>query len=300
MLTGKGDFTVLFADICHSRQIYLILGDEQGHKLVTDCLALLTAAAHQHQGELIKTIGDEVLCLFPEPNAAVHAAMAMHRSLSTLSFVHSVLDRPGIHLGLHAGDVVRRENDIFGDAVNVAARLTSMAKSGQILTTEQTVRRLLPELQTKVRFTDKLRLKGQRVEYSVYELIWEERDLTVVCACPLGLGVPETCLMVRYQDQCIKIDQSRQIVTLGRHCSNDIQVDDATASRIHARIEQRKGKFVLADQSTNGTYVSIQDGQHCLVHHDELILARNGFLGMGRQVRPDSEQAVFFSFAVPE
>lgn len=299
MSTGKSDSTVLFADICQSRQIYLTLGDVQGQKLVADCLALLTSAAFRHQGELIKTIGDEVLCLFPAPNMAVEAGMDMHRSLSTLPFAHPNLDRPSIHLGVHAGDVVRRDNDIFGDAVNVAARLTSMAKGGQILTTEQTLRRLPLDQQAKARFTDKLCLKGQSEEYSVFEVIWEAFDLTVMCACPRDFDLPRACLIMRYRDQCIEVDRSRPIITLGRHKSSDIQVNAASASRIHARIEQRKGKFILVDLSTNGTHVFTENGQSFLVHRDESALSEDGFLGLGQEVAPDSEQAIAFTFTKP-
>ncbi|WP_031388265.1 adenylate/guanylate cyclase domain-containing protein [Desulfonatronum thiodismutans] len=298
MPTQAEEFTVLFADLCQSRRIYLALGDEKGHQLVSRCLSVLTTTATHHQGELIKTIGDEILCLFPSPDMAVAAAMEMHQAMATLPIDHlDETNRPGIHIGLHSDIVIRRDGDVFGDPVNIAARLTTMAKNGQILTSERTLRKLCPEYQAKTRFIDNIRLKGQHDKVPVYEVIWEEHDLTVMCNRPVDALHSGPCLKIFHGEHSLDVDRSRTTISLGRHASNDIHVPGILASRIHARIELRKGKFILIDQSTNGTHVLTRDGRSHFVHRDEFILTQDGCLGIGHQVTPEAPHTIAFILA---
>lgn len=298
MPTKNEESTVLFADLCQSRKIYLALGDEQGQQLISRCLSVLMTTAAHHQGELIKTIGDEILCLFSSPDMAVAAAMEMHQAMATLPIDHlDETSRPGIHVGLHSDIVIRRDGDVFGDTVNIAARLTTMAKNGQILTSERTLQRFRPEYQAKTRFIDNIRLKGQHDEVPVYEVIWEEHDLTVMCNCPVDALPSGPCLKIFHGDQCITVDRSHSTVSLGRHASNDIRITGISASRIHARIELRKGKFILVDQSTNGTYILTKDGRTHFVQRDEFILTQDGFLGLGHKIALEVPQTITFTLA---
>jgi predicted component of type VI protein secretion system len=69
------------------------------------------------------------------------------------------------------------------------------------------------------------------------------------------------------------------------------------ASRMHVKIEYRRGKFVLTDLSTNGTYVMTSQGKKNFIHRDELILEGAGVIGVGKQVTPTMPEAVFYSTA---
>ena len=123
---------ILFADISGSTGLYEKLGDERAHKLVSTCISTLSDVIARHNGTIIKTIGDEVMCTFDQAGQAVEAAMDMHKAVSTIPSVSSRKNAsPNIRVGLHVGPVIRQEGDVFGDAVNVAARMVSLAKPGR-------------------------------------------------------------------------------------------------------------------------------------------------------------------------
>src|SRR5262249_36023857 len=112
---------ILFADIAGSTRLYQVIGDERAQASVTACLARLAASAAGQAGVLIKTIGDEIMCRFPMADDALNAACEMHESLRDAPI-------PGelpisVRIGTHYGPVILEGGDVFGDAVNVSARL---------------------------------------------------------------------------------------------------------------------------------------------------------------------------------
>ena len=291
--------TVVFADICQSRKIFLELGDTKGQKLVEECLDILIHKSLTHDGELIKTIGDEILCVFPHPDAATAATLEMHQAISQNIFTPALKNHPAIHVGLHTGHVIRKHEDVFGDTVNVAARLVSMAKAHQILTTEHTASKLNQNHQTRLRYVDTVVLAGQNESFSIYEIIWEEQEMTVVFERPQGLSCKTgLCLQLIHHNKPLNFDHTCQIVTIGRHDSCDIHIDHKSASRFHANIERRKEKFVLVDHSTNGTYIFFDDEEKKFVHRDEIILQNSGYLGLGHDAERASPYAVFFKVLI--
>ena len=125
----------------------------------------------QFKGRVVKTIGDEVMCVFRRADDAVLAASDMQTQVDA--------KRPGkyhvqIHIGLHYGPVLVEDDDVFGDTVNAAAYLTAVAAAEQILTTEATERNLSPELKASVRPVFKVVLKGSTEESTVYQVVWHQ------------------------------------------------------------------------------------------------------------------------------
>src|SRR5574340_1272720 len=135
MTRQSKNMAVLFADISDSTSLYQGLGDAAAHNIIDACLSEITGVLPRYDGQLIKTIGDEVMCVFPSADLSVLAASEMQ------SLVASA--KPGnqplmLHVGLHYGSVLVEDGDVFGDTVNAAAYLTAVATAGQILTTEAT------------------------------------------------------------------------------------------------------------------------------------------------------------------
>jgi len=288
---------ILFADISQSTKIYEILGDQAGQKLVADCLNLLVDVASQHEGTVVKTIDDGNMCTFPDASLATGAAKAMQESLEqTPAIVKPGIGTPSIRIGIHLGPVIRSSDDVYGDAVIVAARMVALAKARQILATEQTVETLAPEVRALTRRIDTTKLKGKRKELNIYEVIWTQEDLTIMSQSALISAIPQCRLKLRCGDKGIELDQNRPIVSLGRHPTNDIVVDEVFASRWHCRIEYRRGRFMLVDQSTNGTYVLTEGQEIKHVRRDEIALHGNGYIGLGRSMEPDSVVAIHFSY----
>ena len=283
---------ILFADISGSTRLYELLGDVRARERTSQCISILTEVTRQHSGTVIKTIGDEVMSTFPSADAAVQAAWAMQESV-----VADVV--PGeiavdIRVGLHYGSALVESGDVFGDAVNVAARIVALAKAKQILTTRQTVEMLSPGLSANTRHTDRAPVKGKQEEIDVFEVIWREEDLTRMEGYQIPSADSQAHLQLHFREKEFAVSHSRPIVTIGRGQQNDIVVLDALASRMHARIEYRRGKFILLDQSTNGTYVLTDEGEKAYLRREELVLRGSGMISLGRAASAEATEIIHF------
>ena len=81
-----------------------------------------------------------------------------------------------MRIGLHHGPVVERDGDVFGDTVNLAARLTEMAARGQIITSLETVERLEPIQKMDCRSLYAIPVKGKEKEVDICEILWTDTD----------------------------------------------------------------------------------------------------------------------------
>ncbi len=102
-------------------------------------------------------------------------------------------------------------------------------------------------------------------------------------------------MVLKYRQQTITIDQEHTRATLGRREDNDIMLADYRVSRSHAFILYRNGKYVLCDRSTNGTYVFLKGSKGLILKKDELLLQRNGVIGLGKIVNFNSPEAIRFT-----
>ncbi len=289
---------VLFADIARSTHLYEVLGDKKAKTLISDCLSTLSNAASRFQGSVIKTIGDEILCTFPDADKAVSAGKAMHEAIDLIPINDGI--PANIYVGIHFGPVIMENDDIFGDTVNLAARMVAMAKQRQIITTEQTVELLNNELMHTVKYIDKITVKGKSGETKIYEVVWEEQEATSIFrATSISLFPSKDAtvnLILQYHDTIVTVDRNRPVVTLGRQIHNDIIVDDSPVSRSHARIEYRRGKFFLVDQSTNGTYIHEEGKERVRVRQTEMPLTGKGIISLGTKLGSDSSFAIFYEY----
>jgi class 3 adenylate cyclase len=287
---------ILFVDIAKSTHIYETLGDKSAKNLIDACITVLSEVTAKYQGTVIKTIGDEVMCTFPTADDAVEAAIDMHQSLDDMPFTEYFdCSNPNIYIGFQFGKVIREDGDIFGDAVNLASRMVAMAKQRQIITTEGTIKLLSKERQMAARCIDETTVKGKSGGIRIFEVIWEEHDLTVMSTTSQEIATAKSRLELTYQGQTIELDENRPSATLGRQQHNDVVVNDSRVSRSHARIEYNRGKFTLIDQSSNGTMVQIQDKKAILLKREEAQLQGSGIIGLGCKVTPESEAALHFS-----
>ncbi len=104
-----------------------------------------------------------------------------------------------------------------------------------------------------------------------------------------------TRLEIRLGEHRVEISRTRPTVTLGRQEHNDLEVIDTRVSRSHARIEYRKGQFVLVDHSTNGTFVMIKGKKGINLKRKEVALEGSGMIALGRKITPDSPKAIHFT-----
>jgi len=285
---------ILFADVVGSTKLYETLGDSKARACVGKCVEVMSKITEQYNGKVVKTIGDEVMSTFPSADAATEAACEMQNAITEDMIVDGV--DVAIRVGYHYGPALFEKGDVFGDAVNTAARMAGQSKSGQILTTSTTVQFMSPVWQSTVRQIDKATVKGKASEIEMMEVIWKEEDVTRMAGTSVGMAhAPEFLkLMLSYQEVAIEMGDGKQSVVMGRSDGTDLTVKHTLVSRLHSRIEYRKGKFVLIDQSINGTYVVQEDGSKHFVKRDEFALSGKGTIGLGQAVTPDHPQAINF------
>jgi adenylate cyclase len=272
---------VVFVDISGSTRLYEELGDQQALARVDSCLRLLQRAAEEFAGRVVKSTGDGLMCAFSESEAALQAARTMQSKVATQSALGG--SNLGIHVGCHYGPVIENAGDLYGDCVNVAARVAGLAKVGQIITTQEAVARLGERQLERVRMLDRVSVKGKREPVEIFEFVWQESDdLTTLGTRISEERVPRLKLSVAGRELWFD-GASGAAVNLGREATCDIVIGDRKASRQHARIEKRRDKFVLADHSSNGTYVAIAGEVEMCLRREELILRARGRIALGHR-----------------
>ena len=287
--------TILFADVCGSTKLYETLGDSIARETVAKCVSIMGEETQRQSGRVVKTIGDEVMSVFEEPSAAADAASVMQERISSGLVVQG--RNISIRVGFHFGPViVEADGDVYGDAVNTAARMAGQAKAGQILTTASTVDKLSDVWKASTRQIDRAAVKGKKDEIDMIEILWQREDVTRMSTSfkPGGEAAKKAKLMLRYRDQSVEVNESNSSIVMGRADENDLVVKNTLISRLHARIEYRKGNFVLVDQSINGTYVRTSSGEELFVRRDNYPIKGNGIIGLGQRLAPESPDAISF------
>lgn len=275
---------ILFAAIAGGNALYDTLGDTRAMMIVSRCLGLLEGQAYEHRGEVIKTINDQLMCAFADASNAARAAIAMQQSIEHYGAEASV--KIGLRVGLRCGPVIEEAGDVFGDAVNIAARLVRLASPGQIITDAPTLETMRATLRRKARAIDRRQLKGKSTESEIVEIGWRRRagDPFTTEQSTLLERTRAARLVLRVAGRSIDIESKRPPFTLGRDPSNDLPIVSRKASRQHARIEWRRDKFVLFDHSTNGTYITLDGDPEVMIKHESFLLRGCGTFSLGEAV----------------
>ena len=283
---------VLFADVSGSTKLYDTIGDAAAHDAIELCLKLFSALTEQHGGRVIKTIGDEVMAVFPEASKAGAAARDIQLGINEMAPVGKV--RLGVRIGMHQGPVVEKAGDLFGDTVNLAARLTEMASRGQIITSLDTVNLLTPLQKMDCRQLYSIPVKGKEREVPICELMWTDTDdATQVVAQRASTDAGDALRLV-YRSRVVTLGGDKKSVVLGRDNTADLVIPDRMASRAHCEIEKRQDKFVLADRSANGTYLSIDGDREIVLRREEAMLRGHGFIALGQSRATATEFVEYF------
>ena len=288
---SERNLCVLFADVSGSTRLYEKLGDKEALHAVERCLNRMTRATEQFKGRVIKTIGDEVMAVFDSAEAGMDAASSMQQRVDDLPPVRGI--KLAIRVGFHFGPAIEEAKDVFGDTVNTAARMAGLAKASQIITTGGTVEALPPLLRQSTREIDALSVKGKAEDVKVCEVLWQESDDLTMKSASIATAPLAARLVLRHGGEERQLDAGHGTFSLGRDAASDIIINDRRASRTHARIERRRDKFVLIDQSTNGTYVAFEGEAEFALKREEVILRGKGRISFGHAYDEGGEVVEF-------
>ncbi len=273
----KDNVSVMFADVAGSTRIYDTLGDAAAEKCISDCLKMMARVVNAQSGQVVKTIGDEIMARFSNADDAYLAAKKIQSQCENILVEsHSSIQ---VRIGMHTGSVIEKDNDIFGDAVNIAARMAGIAKARQIMLSEDMFSKLNQEYQSSSRFFDRAQVKGKEKALNIYQVVWEDLNQTNIISTPEDSPISAAngglILVYNGQGSFISNAEGSKAFTIGRGVDSDLMINSDFASRSHLEIEWKRDKYQLTDHSTNGTTVRLEGG-------DSVFLKRESFPLMGK------------------
>ncbi len=294
-MSEQRPITILFADIAGSTKLFETRGDVEARGLTLQVLNALTQITIRHSGTVIKTIGDEIMCTFPGPSNALHASVDMQRRVAgDLAWAR---DHLAIRIGLHHGEALLEDGDVYGDAVNTAARMAQLAKREQIVTTASTVTGVSSAAAFRIRSLGEAMVRGKQNGVDIVDLLWQEdnSNVTMVAKAIRLDQLPSSHkLVMRTRGELTEISELSNSYGMGRDPGNQCIVDNEWVSRNHALIEFSRGQFLITDRSTNGTYVKIGADDEIRLHRDSMPLRKSGSISLGQAMEKDPASVVFF------
>ena len=283
---------VLFADVCDSTAIYESLGDTKALALINRLLGHLDKKVAEHSGAVVKRLGDGMVCQFSAPDAALRAACEMQTAAFNLALGKT--PKLAIKVVFTYGPVIMEDADVFGDTVNVAARLVAVANPEQVLTTQQTVDSLAPDLQARCRPLYPMKIRGKADAVMVCDVVWRGDDDLTETLIRGGDVASHWNLKLAYGGSMFTVEPAGSL-RLGRDKANGVVVASTRASRVHARIFGRHGNFVIADQSSNGTFVLIDgNSREVVLRREEAVLGERGWIGLGKSAASHGDHVLRF------
>ncbi len=304
--------TVCFVDIVGSTSYFEEHGDVKGMVWVHECIETLSRVATEHGGTICKTIGDAVMTSYDDPVKAVQASIEMQKAIEAHNQSCAPDMKIKVRIGLNYGDGLVKEKDVFGDVVNVAARIESAAKADQIFISAD-LEKMVKAANLPTQKLPDLTAKGKAERVSIYEVLWM-RDksgkpisavrlpsptmagrtpVTEAVKPPSGTVVLSAAaiadllakptlqysLVIVRPDgthgQSFKLD--KQANTLGRVEGDIVFPDDNLVSRRHARLTIANEGLIVEDlNSANGVYWRLRKS-HPLESGDVILMGRQMF-----------------------
>ncbi|MFO1387885.1 FHA domain-containing protein [Cellvibrio sp.] len=277
---------IMFADVSGSSALYKQLGNQEAKAIVDDAVSHMAATTIVHDGVVVKTIGDEVMARFDSAATACRVAIAIQQR-SSREFADLGL---GIRIGIAFGDTVITPTDAFGETVNDAAFVAHIARANQIVLTQGVIDQLDATLMQQCQLFDRVNIKGDNQKTIIYRLAWEtsqHNDLStrVMPVLDVTRYVSTFELTLRMGDKVISILPDQTPYSIGRDFNKvHLHLDSSVCSREHCHIEFRRGKYVLVDHSTNGTYVHEENKTPIYLRREEAPLQGGGVISIGQQV----------------
>jgi class 3 adenylate cyclase len=270
---------VMFADVVGSTKLYDELGDERANYIISQAINMMREVIESCSGTVVKTIGDEVMCRFSLVDDAATAAVKIQKRVD-VGLIDGV--PVAVRIGFHAGPVIFKDDgDLFGDTVNVAARVAGIAKGRQIVLTHESAEQLSQHLAEQTREFDRVPVKGKAGELRVSEFVWEQTGVTRMA--------PADDMSLQFHEELVlccggitkEMNLDSKSIQLGRDAECDFIINADLVSRTHANISVKRGKYVLSDKSTNGTFVLTSYGQQNYLRREELVLHGSGTISLG-------------------
>ena len=299
-------FTVVFADLTGSTGVFESLGNAKATQAITRLTQWIGEVCRAHQGHVVKYLGDGVLILFKESKNAVEAATELQQVHQNRIRKWPEPLKMRLQIGMARGEVVEHDADCYGDAVNVASRLSDLSGPDQILASDTVIQQLPDNNIVRSRCMGEIPIRGRTESCLVHRIEWQTEVLSEVFTMPASLMplprgqsvIKPAFIVLSWLDINISFSSTELPVFLGRDTSAQFVVQDPRVSRKHAQIEWRDGKFYLEDISSYGTWVRFADSSITIaLRRQECVLLQDGEMALGASFEDFTVPTVSFSFS---
>lgn len=295
---------VTFVDLSGSTTIFEDIGDEKATELVRKVTNDIATHLSDRGGQVVKFLGDGVMILFDTAEQAINACMLLGEVLVEAEELvpQNLLgtDRISVRVGVDYGSIVEFENDVYGDVVNVASRILSLAEPHELMMTVAVYEHLSMHLQANSRRLGRVFLRGKSQPQEIYGMklgsgdditagttqYSQETIIASVKKASWAEVVSDTYIALTYDDQEYRFSKAQLPITIGRSLESDLVVQDARVSRAHIRLDWFAGQFFLTDTSINGTMVQYGGAEPgspspVSIRRQRCTLVKNGFIILG-------------------
>ena len=291
--------TVVFADLVGSTGIFERLGDETAGRFVTQLTTALSKTFEQHNGRVVKLLGDGIFTVFQRESDAIAACIAIQARLKEKPVYPGGTGSPvQMQMGVECGEVVEIEGDCYGDAVNSAARLADLAGADQILTTSRVRDLLPPAQQSQLRSLGPMYLRGKQEVTEVFGVTWEidhDNEATVMGVSMFKPG-KTSVLELSVGGLTLRVEPQGEKITVGRSVAASLTMNDGRVSRVHATASWRGGHFVLEDGSSFGTWVYFgNQAEPVVLRRTECYLVGQGQISLGCEREAEAAPVIDFN-----
>lgn len=277
---------MLFADVRESSRLYESMGDVTAEMTIRRSIVICEQHIASLNGIVIKNLGDGLLALFEQEAAAIAAAQKTQTEIDEKRMLP-------LAIGVHAGQLLQKEGDIYGDVVNVASRLCSLARAGEILASTDATRGMPAALHENMQNIDAFLVKGRREPVQVVKIRWERATEETVYGQHRKRAAPRS-LRIEFGGLSYVVGPQLAELTVGRTDAHLVLVNQMV-SRRHAIIRYVDGRFTLIDQSLNGTFVRYHTGQEVVVRREAIDVIGSGAIGFGNPPDIEATRVLFMS-----
>jgi class 3 adenylate cyclase len=296
------ELTIAFVDLTGSVSVFETLGNDMAAKAVTKLTQWIGSMGQEHNGKVVKMLGDGVLLSFTSNQHAVECMSHIQQE-----HAQRVAQWPNrlklmMQIGMAHGQVVQVDGDCFGDAVNVASRLSDLAGPEQILATDTVIRKLRPRSGVRSRSLGPMRIKGRVEPCEVFRIEWQPELMSEFLTLPADLHALAKSresvfggIELGWLDTSHAFNLTDLPVKIGRVPEADFVVNDPRVSRMHATIDIRSGNYVLEDVSSYGTWVRFSGVDNVIsLRRQECLLHSDGEIAMGAPFTDFSSPTISF------
>lgn len=297
--------TVVFTDLFGSTGAFEALGNARATQAVTQITTWIAKIVESHGGRVVKMLGDGVLALFKDNPSAINAVVEMQRTHQSRMTQIPPANRMPIRIGVASGDVELVAGDCYGDAVNIAARLSDLSGPHQIWANSAALDGADEADGVRFRILGPISIRGRAEPCTVYQVEWQEdvaSDFLTMQSdhVPL-LDSPHADVLggqieLTWKEKTKTFKSFELPIHIGRIRQVEFVVNDPRVSRTHARIDWRNGSVMLVDVSTYGCWVRFSGaGSDLLLRREECVLHGRGEIALGSSFADLTAPTVTFS-----